>query len=264
MSAASYSLMDLPIELLIEITSHYPFPYTPYRYSRPRDKELQRQRREDRLQILRSLSQSCSFLRSAFLPLLWERFYEHRTSFRRDDATPEHLFPYIKSVHMRMVWHRDTRKPVFRFVQFLCALPNLTSLQLDPVGRGLVPTLSYAFSDVFLPTVTTLQTQPWMEAIFPSFRNVKTLTLPSGSFTAVKTSFPHLEAFSGLSVYAEMSLFKGKSPLQPLRCSHALVRLPGPPAPACLGHLETCFPWKCVLLCASRRNPPPFRAVGRV
>ncbi|KAJ7158999.1 hypothetical protein C8R43DRAFT_1234112 [Mycena crocata] len=201
---ASSLLVNLPNELLAEIISHYPDPFTFCSPLLRREHGLQE--RQDRRQILRSLSQTCSTLRDVFLPLLWERFDPSSGSFN-EEYTKHPLitliFPYIRSVHVSMLnWNKNAREPVFLFVQFLGMLPNLRGVQIHPHSR-LLPVLVYAFSDVKLPGVTSLSVPEWSEQIFPAFPNVTTLACVSTSkeskaLQAAKKYLPRLEALAVL------------------------------------------------------------------
>ncbi|KAJ7606365.1 hypothetical protein DFH06DRAFT_1251492 [Mycena polygramma] len=206
-----------PLELLLETASHhrdyYDFlsPLTHYD-----DVEERRVSRK----ALRSLSQTCSALRSVCLPLLWERFdvpfskFKYRNSqdeTDEDSAVAPHIFPYIKSVHISFEeWADCFLDPLFPLVDFLCRLANLTSLRIFnlPDVQQTVSNISYAFALSRFPTVTSLFLPYDLIGAFDSFPNAKTFASPEifsnrGTDTPpfsdiVKQSFPHLTALAGL------------------------------------------------------------------
>ncbi|KAJ7747129.1 hypothetical protein DFH07DRAFT_578404 [Mycena maculata] len=199
------SLLDLPTELLVEIISYHPYPFT---FLSPLlRQEHGAQERHDRRQVLRSLSQTCVVLRTIFLPLLWERFEASQASLQEihtNEAVASLLFPYIKSVHISMkTWGLEDMEAVFLFVQFIRALPNLVGLQIYQASYECVPVLSYAFADIMLPNITALCVPDWLDGIFPAFPNLTTLACPciythSTALAPAKQFFPRLEAITGL------------------------------------------------------------------
>lgn len=94
---ASSSLLALPTELLVEIVSYYRDPFT---FVSPLVRqEHGGQEREDRVQVLRSLSQVCASLRPIFLPMFWERLYVSGASLKdiyMESELKTLIFPYIK------------------------------------------------------------------------------------------------------------------------------------------------------------------------
>ncbi|KAJ7143049.1 hypothetical protein C8R44DRAFT_761605 [Mycena epipterygia] len=208
---ASSSLLALPTELLVEIVSYYRDPFT---FVSPLVRqEHGGQEREDRVQVLRSLSQSCSSLRPIFLPMLWERFYASAPSFKEiytESELKALIFPYIKSVHVSMQnWGLKQMESVFLLVQLLSALPNLSGLQIYRAPWSIVPILSYAFKDAVFPSITALCVPDHLDQVFPSFPNVTTLACPSIYARArvlapAKQHFPRLEALGGLRLCKEL------------------------------------------------------------
>ncbi|KAJ7687809.1 hypothetical protein B0H17DRAFT_1069370 [Mycena rosella] len=210
--SAPTSLLELPTELLVEIVSYHQDPFTFISpLLRP---EHGVQQRQDRLQVLRSMSQSCSRLRSIFLPLLWERFHGSEHSFQErymDSDLKTRLFPFIKSVHVSMQhWLPTQMKTVFLFLEFLRALPNLVGLQIHYLQSDMMPIMMYALKDVVFPTVIALGVPDWSaQVLFKSFPNVTTLACPAiyaGSIAlpAAKIHFPRLEALAGLRLSKEL------------------------------------------------------------
>jgi hypothetical protein len=95
---APRSLPDLPTELLGEIISHYVCQFT---FLSPLVRQEHVIQRRDQRLVLRSLSQSCSSLRSVFLPSLWTQFEVSKHNFCEADTKSERgtlIFPYIKFV----------------------------------------------------------------------------------------------------------------------------------------------------------------------
>ncbi|KAJ7304628.1 hypothetical protein DFH08DRAFT_945122 [Mycena albidolilacea] len=200
------SLPDLPTELLVEIISHYASPFT---FLSPLVREEHAATQQEKAQVLRALSQTCSDLRRIFLPLLWERLEVSQLNFREIHTRSELatlIFPYIRSVHISLKsWSPSgDMETVFLFIEFLRALPNLTGLQIyNGVPWLMVPIFSYAFADASFPALTALAIPDSLTSILPAFPNVKTLGCPSLSnkgklIAAAKTHLPHLEALAGL------------------------------------------------------------------
>ncbi|KAJ7144418.1 hypothetical protein C8R44DRAFT_144284 [Mycena epipterygia] len=209
-SPTPHSLLGLPTELLLEIISYYHDPFT--FFSPLVDQKHAAQEREVRVQILRSLSQTCSALRSIFLPSLWERLHASGASFEErytESALKTLIFPYIKSVHISMrAW---SSKQIVLFVQLLRALPNLSGLQIyhAPSGRRILRIMSYGFQDAVFPGVTALCVPEYLSIIFPSFPNVTALACPSiyaknSILPPAKQYFPRLEALGGLRLSKEL------------------------------------------------------------
>ncbi|KAJ7733688.1 hypothetical protein B0H16DRAFT_1579433 [Mycena metata] len=204
MTKSPCSLVDLPTELLVEISSHYTNSFT---FLSPFVRLEHNPQRQDRQQALRSLSQTSSLLRNLFLPILWEQFDASKPNFPESHTQTDFaksVAPYIKSVHVSMhLWTLVEMQGIFLFVEFLRGLPNLTGLQIQRVPWGLVPIITYAFHPVALPGVTALSVPNSLDVIFPSFPNVTTLASPDLSsgdrlIPAATENFPRLEAISGL------------------------------------------------------------------
>ncbi|KAJ7463037.1 hypothetical protein FB451DRAFT_1266706 [Mycena latifolia] len=195
-------LLKLPTELLCDIVSYHRDPFT---FESPLlRQEHGFQDRQDRHQVLRSLSQSCSRLRAIFLPLLWERldaeakFQAHPT----ESELKTLIFPYIKSVHVSL--QHATMETIFAMLEFLGALPNLAALQIYQLPADLMAIMIYAFKGVVIPTVTTLCVpDSSAPAICSSFPNVTSFGCPSiyersMALAPAKVHFPLLEALAGL------------------------------------------------------------------
>ncbi|KAF8181210.1 hypothetical protein K438DRAFT_1976306 [Mycena galopus ATCC 62051] len=202
--APSCTLSDLPIELLVEIVSHYPSSFT---FLSPLVRQEHVAKEKERRQILRSLSQSRSVLRRICLPFLWERFEASKSNLQAIHTQSELatlILPCIKSVHISMsTWSPAEMETIFLFVEFLRALPNLTGLQIyHGFAWNVGPIVPYAFSNVSLPNVTALSVPDVLDGILPSFPNLKTISGPAlkprSRLLVAARQLPHLEALSGL------------------------------------------------------------------
>jgi len=204
------SLTDLPTELLVEIISYHAYTFN---FLCPLVSQEDSARRGLRREILRSLSQSCSALRSVTLPFLWERFDVSNSIFRPTHPQSEvakHVFPYIKYVHVSMPsWSISSplgTETLPLMVEFLCALPSLAGLQIYSPHSSIFSIVSSAFAGVSLPTVSALFLPEELHTIFPAFPNVRTLAFPSfgldsDAIAAAKAQFLCLDALVGLRIY---------------------------------------------------------------
>ncbi|KAJ6571149.1 hypothetical protein B0H19DRAFT_1255143 [Mycena capillaripes] len=197
------SLMDLPAEILLEILSYHTDLFI---VSCPLVQHETHADRVHRRQSLRSLSQTCSILRSISLPLLWEQFEAAKYHFNETYPSTKIarlIFPCIKSVHLSMQdWFPSEIESISLFVEFLQALPNLVGLHIYQVDM-LSSALSTAFSNISLPNVNWLRVPSHLHPKFPAFPNVTTLACPKiwpldEVVSPVKTHFPRLEALVGL------------------------------------------------------------------
>ncbi|KAJ7462987.1 hypothetical protein FB451DRAFT_1495122 [Mycena latifolia] len=196
-------LLKLPTELLCDIISYYRDPFT---FGSPlMRQEHGLQERQDRRQILRSLSQSCSRHRAIFLPLLWERLHAAEAKFQRQPTESELttlIFPYIKSVHVSL--QHAKMETIFAMLEFLGALPNLTALQIYQLKADVMLIMMYAFKGAVFPAVTALCVpDSSASAISSSFPNVTSFACPSiydrsMALAHAKIHFPDLEALTGL------------------------------------------------------------------
>ncbi|KAJ7343244.1 hypothetical protein DFH08DRAFT_1081472 [Mycena albidolilacea] len=114
-------------------------------------------------------------------------------------------------VHVSLrLWSPKKTKQFKLLVEFLLALPNLTSLRIrwqlqfkvGLQGRGNSKLFS-AFTDVSLPSVTSLSVSDNLHPIFHAFPNVTTLACPSilAGSDALRPAiecFPYLDALVGL------------------------------------------------------------------
>ncbi|KAJ6532648.1 hypothetical protein B0H19DRAFT_1241931 [Mycena capillaripes] len=205
--AAACSLPDLPTELLVEMISYYPSPFT---FLSPLVRQEHVAQRHERCQVLRTLSQSCSSLRRIFLPLLWERIEVAKPNFREEDTSSELatlVFPYIKSVHISMkFWSASHKETIFIFVEFLHALPNLAGLQIyHGLSWSIIPVVCYAFSTSSFPNITALSVPSPLDGVFPGFPNLATLgsaalLADSRLLPRAKEHCPRLDALAGLRI----------------------------------------------------------------
>ncbi|KAF7362579.1 hypothetical protein MVEN_00606600 [Mycena venus] len=213
-SFATPTLTDLPAELLLEIVSYGSYSFN---FLCPVVNQEALEQRRPRRDTLRALSQSCSALRRVSLPLLWERVDISNPEFRPSSPQSEVamcIFPYIKYVHLSMgSWCPQSfqgTETLPLLLEFLCALPNLSGLQIyypSEPSESIIETISSAFSEVSLPTVSALSI-PENEKLFtilPAFSNLRILAFPwlskhSEALAAAKTHLLHLDALVGLRV----------------------------------------------------------------
>ncbi|KAJ7143052.1 hypothetical protein C8R44DRAFT_726333 [Mycena epipterygia] len=204
---ASSSLLALPTELLVEIVSYYRDPFT---FVSPLVRqEHGGQEREDRVQVLRSLSQSCSSLRPIFLPMLWDRLYASAPSFK-EIYTESELKTLIFSVHKiraRINAKLGTRANGIRLPR---ATPQRAAQsQWPPDLPSSLEHRAYPLLCFQIPSITALCVPDHLDQVFPSFPNVTTLACPSiyaGArvLAPARQHFPRLEALGGLRLSKEL------------------------------------------------------------
>ncbi|KAJ7877329.1 hypothetical protein B0H13DRAFT_1893260 [Mycena leptocephala] len=195
-------LLTLPTELLLELASPYPFPFTNLSpCMRPQDWA---EERLERRQFLRPLSQTCSTLRAVFLPLLWRHFeacnaHLHIKYKRAGISEQTGIFTHMRFVHISLT--PPSPYVLARLFDFLQNLPNLECLQLYSVDYSLLQSLAGAFNDYPLATVTTLCI-PGGTTLFPAFPNVQSLTFSTyahhDTLRLARRSFPQLHSLGGV------------------------------------------------------------------
>ncbi|KAJ7136917.1 hypothetical protein C8R44DRAFT_976329 [Mycena epipterygia] len=200
------SLIDLPNELLVEIVSYHTYTFD---FLSPVVYQDYWKRRQPRRKTLRSLSQSCSVLRSVSLPLLWERFDVYNPDFRSPQSEiAACIFPYIKYVHISTQWWplSSISETIPLLVDFLCTLPKLTGLEIyeNRLDHTIFSIISSAFSKVSLPTVSVLLVPQELRPIFRAFPHLRTLVFQTvhkdSSALMVRQYFTHIDALAGLRI----------------------------------------------------------------
>ncbi|KAJ6462287.1 hypothetical protein C8R47DRAFT_1080328 [Mycena vitilis] len=209
-----------PLELVLEIASYhrdsYDFLAPLVQYDDAEEHCVSRE-------VLRSLSQTSSTLRTLCLPFLWEKFdvplcnLQYRISNRApdEDSAVAHILPYIKQVsaagpklsaHISFeAWGTTALDPSFLLIDFLYQLTNLTSLRIYnlPDSEQVMWDIDYAFGLASFPAITSLHVPYRLGRAFYAFHNVKTFaapTIPAGSFLGrlkmPSLQFPHMRVLS--------------------------------------------------------------------
>ncbi|KAJ7153221.1 hypothetical protein C8R46DRAFT_472814 [Mycena filopes] len=185
------SLLDLPTELLVEITKHYPPLFV---------SEVEALLHEVRVRqfvgiwVLSALSRTCRALRNIFLPAVWARVHggpcwPARPSHPRDRPPPTgtqltdrmktiqknpHIRPYIQSlsIDLREATMQNCQ-PIIQFIRTLRALPTLRALTILAVPIRDIFIAS--FEDFSFPSVVTLTLPDDLASILHCFPNIQVL-----------------------------------------------------------------------------------------
>ncbi|KAJ7511524.1 hypothetical protein B0H11DRAFT_2182902 [Mycena galericulata] len=200
------SLLELPTELLLEIASLFPFPFDVLSPP-PRQIAMKQQERLERRQIFATLSQTCSALRTVFLPLLWRHVETSKSRLHLrpiNSSLRKDIFPHIRSFHGAQYHSAYELSNLFLLLR---ALPNLDCIEIHSINSYVLNTLAndHAFSEVKFTTVTTLSIPTFTHRIFSAFPNVQTLASPSMYFSSealvtAKNAFPRLHSLFGVQL----------------------------------------------------------------
>ncbi|KAJ7123531.1 hypothetical protein C8R44DRAFT_875721 [Mycena epipterygia] len=187
------SLLDLPNELLMEMTKYYPDLLLDV------DALIHGVRSEefDGNDTLRALSQTCRRLRAIFLPVLWERVHACFNTRNRPkqkiktrakmlerrmrgiEKTP-YVAPHIHSLTITLEeCHMGNWQPMANFIRVLQLLPNLRFLGMSHVPTAMKRTLEVSLAGKVFPSVVALALSHNSALILHCFPNVHILTLDS-------------------------------------------------------------------------------------
>ncbi|KAJ7636788.1 hypothetical protein FB45DRAFT_742071 [Roridomyces roridus] len=176
-SLRTISMLSLPPEILLEITDYFhntPIPFERYRQD-PTPILL------GRFETLRSLSQTCSYLRYVFRPLVWEAMEVLDTP---SDVTGRHI--NLLKRWMTGILKTPDLLPCVRlsspnwnfislFTRFLHSTPNLAALHIIEIFDRHAGPLAVRLAKRPFPAVQTLTIPSSLSRVLCSFPNLRTL-----------------------------------------------------------------------------------------
>ncbi|KAJ7743920.1 hypothetical protein DFH07DRAFT_835141 [Mycena maculata] len=177
--------LNLPTEILLEITAYYhntPLPYE--RYRRPTGDAILL----GRFDMLRSLSQTCRTFRSIFLYLVWEHVEaldipsdttgRHINLLKRRMTgilkTPS-LPRFVRTVLVSLRLSAPNWNLITVFARFLQATPNLSALHIVEIYDRHAGILAGRLAGQYFPSVQTLTIPSSLSRAVSSFPNLRTL-----------------------------------------------------------------------------------------